>query len=131
EKLNAVGNVSENNKTYRITAQSNGRSYAQFNRNKTAVKISMTIDASQSDHFGFTFGACDNPSELYSIAFDLTSANRWGMPSLFMNREVSLGGTAGKTELNFTPLIIPVDKRFDVKIVIEKSICLVYVNKNV
>ncbi|RKO72425.1 DUF4975 domain-containing protein [Sphingobacterium puteale] len=131
EKLNAVGNVSENNKTYRITAQSNRRSYAQFNRNKTAVKISMTIDASQSDHFGFTFGACDNPSELYSIAFDLTSANRWGMPSLFMHRELSLVGTAGKTELNFTPLIIPADKRFDVKIVIEKSICVVYVNNNV
>ncbi len=131
EKLNTVGTVLESNKTYSITATSNGRSYAQFNRNKTAVKISMTIDAAQSDHFGFTFGACDNPSELYSIAFDLTSANRWGMPSLFMNQEVSLGGTAGKTELNFTPLIIPADKRFDVKIVIEKSICVVYVNNNV
>jgi len=53
------------------------------------------------------------------------------MPALFMNRETGLGGTAGKTELNFTPLIVPANKVFDVKIVIEKSICVVYVNNNV
>ncbi|MGE8243868.1 MAG: glycoside hydrolase domain-containing protein [Sphingobacterium sp.] len=131
EKLNAVGNVSENNKTYSITAQSGARSYARFNRNTASVKMSLTIDASQSDYFGFSFGACDDPSELYSIAFDLTSSNRWGMPALFMNRETGLGGIAGKTELNFTPLIVPANKVFDVKIVIEKSICVVYVNNNV
>lgn len=89
----------------------------------------MKIDASQSNRFGFSFGACGDMSEVYSVSFDLTSTNRWGMPSLFMYQENKQGST--KKELNFTPLIVPTNKVFDVKIVIENSICVVYVNNNV
>lgn len=89
----------------------------------------MKIEALQSDHFGFSFGACDDISEVYSISFDLTSTNRWGMPSLFMHQE-NKQGTA-KAELNFTPLIVPTNKVFDIKIVMENSICVVYVNNHV
>lgn len=48
------------------------------------------------------------------------------MPSLFMHNETS----SNRRELNFTPLIVPENKIFDVKIVIEKSIAVVYVNNN-
>lgn len=129
-KLTTLGNVSGDQGTYIIAAQPSARSYAMFNRNTTAVKLSMTIDASQSDHFGFSFGACDDPSELFSVAFDMTSSNRWGMPSLFLNKEM-LNGSGAKTELNFTPLIVPSNKIFNVKVVIEKSICVVYINNTV
>jgi beta-fructofuranosidase len=107
------------------------RSYALFNRNTTPVKIELTIDASQSSRFGFSFGACDDLSEVYSVSFDLTSSNRWSMPSLFLYKESSYSTGSYTNELNFTPLIVPEDKVFDIKIVIEKSICVVYVNDNV
>lgn len=126
DKIKSEGNVSGSNSAYTITVQSSGRSYALFNRNDGPVKISMRIDASESDHFGFSFGACDNLSEIYSISFDLTSNNRWSMPSLFMHNET----VSNKKELNFTPLIVPENKIFDIKIIIEKSICVVYVNNN-
>lgn len=126
-KITSEGNVSEDNGSYTISAQSSARSYALFNRNTVPVKITMTIDASQSNNFGFSFGACDDLSEVYSVSFDLTSDNRWGMPSLFMYHET----TSSKNELNFTPLILPANKMFDVKIIIEKSVCVIYVNDNV
>lgn len=126
-KIKSGGTVSGDNDSYTLTAQSSARSYALFNRNTVPVKVSMKIDASESDHFGFSFGACDDLSEVYSVSFDLTSTNRWGMPSLFMHNET----TSGKDELNFTPLVVPENKVFDIKILIEKSICVVYVNDNV
>lgn len=128
-KIQSEGSVSGNDGSYTITAQSSTRSYALFNRNLSPVKISLKIDASQSDHFGFSFGACGDMSEVYSISFDLTSSNRWEMPSLCMYQETMEAN--GKKELNFTPLIVPADKQFDVNIVIENSICVVYVNNNV
>lgn len=126
-KIASKGNVSGDNGSYTITAQSSERSHALFNRNTLPVKISMKIDASQSNHFGFAFGACGDLSELYTVSFDLTSGGRWGMPSLFMNHETGVN----KSELNFTPLVVPENKIFDVKIVVEKSICVVYVNGQV
>lgn len=130
--IKSSGDVTGENGNYTITAQSE-RSYALFNRNMNPVKISMTIDASESSSFGFSFGACDNLSELYSVAFDLTSTNRWSTPALFLNNEVKNQSTGilYKNEINFTPLIVPGNKIFNVKIIIEKSICVVYINNNV
>lgn len=128
-QVKSEGNIAGSGNSYTITAQSSARSYVLFNRNTLPVKISMKIDASQSNHFGFSFGSCNDMSEVYSVSFDLTSSNRWSMPSLFMHHETS--GGANKKELNFTPLIIPKNKIFDVKIIIEKSICTVYVNNQV
>src|SRR5690606_16180787 len=90
-QIAAEGTVSGDGNAYTIAAQTSGRSYALFNRNITPVKISMKIDASQSNRFGFSFGACGDMSEVYSVSFDLTSTNRWGMPSLFMYQENKQG----------------------------------------
>src|SRR5699024_6483957 len=79
--------------------------------------------------FGFSFGACEDMSEIYSVTFDLMAANHAQMPELFMYQENKYSTT--KNELNFTLLIIPTNKKFDIKIVIENSICVVYVNNQV
>lgn len=130
KKIKSQGNVTGDNASYTISEQS-GRSYALFNRNTTPVKISMKIDASQSSKFGFSFGACDDMSVVNSVLFDLTSANQWALPALFMYNEANYSTGSYTKELNFTPLIVPSDKIFNVKIIIEKSICVVYVNDNV
>lgn len=129
-KIKSKGTVSGSGSSYTITSQS-GRSYAMFNRNTVPVKISMTIDASQSSRFGFTFGAGGDMSEVYSVLFDPTSANRWSAPSLFLYKESTYATGSYTNELNFTPLIVPGNKIYSVKMIIEKSICVVYVNGNV
>jgi len=124
------GEVYDNDGSYVLSDQGS-RSYAVFNRNINPVKIELSIDASQSTNFGFFFGACDDLSEVYSIVFDLTSTNQWSIPALFFNKESSFSTGSYSNELNFTPLIVPENKIFNIKIIIEKSICVVYVNNNV
>ena len=102
-----------------------------FNRNTVPVKISMNIDASQSSKFGFSFGAGGDMSEVYSVTFDLTSANHWSSPSLFLYKETNYSTGSFSNEINFTPLIVPDNKIFQIKIIIENSICVLYVNDNV
>jgi beta-fructofuranosidase len=94
-----------------------------FNRNKQPIKITMTIDATQSKKFGIAFGACDNQADTYNLTFDLTAENQWNTSAVFMYHD--------QKELNFTPLIVPANKIFEVKIIIEKSICTMYINNNV
>src|SRR5690606_1705986 len=128
-QIKSEGKVSNDANTFTISTSSSNRSYVLFNRNREPVKISMKIDASQSERFGFSFGACDDLSEVYSVSLDLTSSNSWGMPSLFMYQENKQGST--EKELNFTPLIVQTNKVFDVNLVVENSICVVYVNNQV
>jgi len=129
-KLKSKGSVTGEKGSYTISSAI-GRSYALFNRNTTPVKISLKIDATQSTKFGFSFGAGGDMSEVYSVMFDLTSTNRWAIPALFLNKETNYSTGSYNKELNFTPLIIPENKLFNIKIIIEKSVCVVYVNDNV
>ncbi|MDR2085959.1 MAG: DUF4975 domain-containing protein [Dysgonamonadaceae bacterium] len=113
------GNVSGNGDNFTV---SNGKTV--FNRNISSVKIAMKIDASQATkNFGIAFGAYENQEEAYKLTFDLTSDNQYACPALFMYQR-------GK-EYNFTPLIVPQNKIFNVKIIVEKSLCVMYVNNNV
>ena len=93
--------------------------------------IIVIISITQSNKFGFPLGTDDNMSEIYSVAFDLTSTNRLLVPTLFLNKESNYVTGSYSMELNSTPLIVPDDKIFNVKIIIEKSICVLYVNDNV
>ena len=129
-KLKSKGDVTENDSTYLIKYQG-GRSYALFNRNTVPVKISMKIDASLSNKFGFTFGAGGDMSEVYSVELDATVNNRWSTPSIFLYKESNFSTGSYKTELNFTPLIIPNDNVYNIKMIIEKSVCVIYINDNV
>ena len=124
------GNVTGDKDSYTLTNQS-GRSFAMFNRNTVPIKITMKIDASQATKFGFSFGAGGNLSEIYSVLFDLTTTNRWATQALFLNKESTYATGSYTNELNFTPLIVPDDKLFNIKIIIEKSVCVLYINDNV
>ena len=95
-----------------------------FNRNIPNLKIEMRIDASQAEKgFGIAFGAYEEQQDSYKLTFDMSKNNAYGCPALFMYH-------AGK-EYNFTPLIVPNNKQFDVKIIIEKQLCVMYINNNV
>ncbi|MDR1526440.1 MAG: DUF4975 domain-containing protein [Dysgonamonadaceae bacterium] len=95
-----------------------------FNRNVSSAKIEMKIDASQATkNFGIAFAAYENQEDAYKLTFDLTGNNPYNCPALFMYQR-------GK-EYNFTPLVVPQNKIFDVKIIIEKSLCVMYINNNV
>lgn len=128
--LQTKGDFSGDTVNYALVANGT-RSYGMFNRNISPVKVEMNIDASNSSNFGFSFGAGGDMSEVYSVSFDLSSNNKWSLPSLFLIRERHYITGDYSTEMNFTPLIVPVDKQFHVKIIMEKSICIVYVNNNV
>jgi beta-fructofuranosidase len=116
--IKRAGTVSGSGDSFTL---SNGK--VVFNRNTSSVKIEMSIDASQaSKNFGIAFGAYEEQQDTYDIKFDLTADNRYGLSALFMYR--------GSKELNFTPLIVPQNRIFKVKIIIEKSLCAMYINGN-
>lgn len=95
-----------------------------FNRTISSVKIEMKIDATQATkNFGIAFAAYENQEDAYKLTFDLAGNNTYNCPALFMYQR-------GK-EYNFTPLVVPQNKIFDVKIIIEKSLCVMYINDNV
>lgn len=101
-----------------------GNSVVVFNRNASSLKIEMKIDASEAEKgFGIGFGAYENQEEAYKLTFDMTSNNQYKSPAIFMYQK--------DKELNFTPLIVSNNKQFDVKIIIEKQVCVMYVNDNV
>jgi beta-fructofuranosidase len=113
------GNVSGSGDSFTVT---NGKTV--FNRNISSVKIEMKIDASHANkNFGVAFGAYENQENAYRLTFDMMANNLYGCPALFMYQR-------GK-EYNFTPLIVPQSKIFDLKIIIEKSLCVMYINDNV
>ncbi|MDD3077661.1 MAG: glycoside hydrolase family 32 protein [Paludibacter sp.] len=117
--IKRTGNVSGSNGSFSL----NGGKVI-FNRNAASVKIEMTINASQvTKNFGIAFGAYENQQDTYDIKFDLTAENQYGLPTLFLFHD--------SKEHNFTPLIVPQNKIFNVKIIIEKSICAMYINNNV
>jgi beta-fructofuranosidase len=96
-----------------------------FSRSPVSCKIEMKIDASDNvtGGFGIAFGAYENQQDIYKISFDLTSNNEFGLPSLFMHQKNAM--------YNSTPLIVPANKQFDVKIIMEKQVCVMYINGNV
>jgi beta-fructofuranosidase len=95
-----------------------------FNRNASSTKIEMKIDPSQATkNFGIAFAAYENQEDACKLTFDLTGNNPYSCPAMFMYQR-------GK-EYNFTPLVVPADKIFDVKIIIEKSVVAMYINENV
>ena len=114
------GSVAKNNNTFTLS----GNSQVVFNRNTSSLKIEMKIDASEAEKgFGIGFGAYEDQEESYKLIFDMTSNNQYNCPALFMYQK--------NKELNFTPLIVSNNKQFDVKIIIEKQVCVMYVNGNV
>lgn len=98
------------------------QAYTVFDREKGAFKIKATIQAGTSDSFGFEFGAGGNRREVFAVTF---------LPN---EQQVQLNqriyGAVNST-LAATHLPVPADKRFEVTIVVENSVCVVYVNNEI
>lgn len=129
KSIESQGSVSENGGSYQLSSSGN-RSYIVFNRNPSEFKISMNIYAAQSTQFGISFGACDNQNDLYSLAFDLNNTH-WGLPCIFLYHDKYEAGKYKREERDFTPLMVPADKKFQLDIIAEKTICIIYINNQV
>ena len=92
-----------------------------FPRLTNAVRIEAGIQATGDDDvFGFLFGYCDDSTEVYSISFDLANERL----CMYQNNFT----TGAKVLQNSVYLPVPNDKDFHVEVVVEKSVCVVYVN---
>lgn len=95
-----------------------------FPRINNPCRIETKIIANEvNDRFGFVFGACDDKVNTYTVLFDLKGEK------LVMKQK---GSTDGTTPMqNSVHLPVPEDMCFSVKMVIEKSVCVLYVNNQV
>ena len=66
---------------------------------------------------GFEFGASGNRSEVYDLVFDMESRT--------LNLERILNGSSVSV---ITSIILPEGNEFDVDIIVENSICVIYIN---
>jgi beta-fructofuranosidase len=103
------------------------KSYSLFDRETTSFEIKTHINATSSTQFGFGFGACSTLNEVYSIVFDLTTS-QIRLEKAIKNASSSSVVTSTLTQL---PLVVPANKQFDVTIVSENSVCVVYINNEI
>ena len=90
-----------------------------FDRQKGTYKITATVNASTATRFGFEFGAGGARSEVHDLVFDLTGKT--------LKLDYIKDGNVLATRTS-TPLTIPENKQFKVVIVVENSVCVIYVN---
>ncbi len=127
--ITALKNVgsSNSNSNYALNANGVEKSYSQFDRETKAFKIKTQINATSSTQFGFGFGACGTLNEVYSVVFDLTQS-QIRLEKAIKN---SPSSSAVITTLTQLPLVVPPNKQFDVTIVSENSVCVVYINNEI
>jgi beta-fructofuranosidase len=103
------------------------KSYSLFDRETMSFKIKTQINATSSTQFGFGFGACSTLNEVYSIVFDLTNSQ------IRLDKEIKNSSTSSAvvSTLSQLPLVVPTNKKFDVTIVLENSVCVVYINNEI
>jgi beta-fructofuranosidase len=101
------------------------KSYSLFDRETKPFKIKTQINAVSSTEFGFGFGACSTLNELYSIVFDITKKQ------IRLEKSIKNGSSTVISTLTQLPLTVPANKQFDVTIVSENSVCVVYINDEI
>ena len=120
--LKSIGS-SVNNANYILNASGIDKSYALFDREVQTYKIKTKIAAGNSTQFGFGFGACGTQNEIYSVVFDL-SQNK-----IRLEKSIKNGSSSPVVStLNQLPLKVPANKEFEVTIISENSVCVVYIN---
>lgn len=120
QNLNMTSSVNTQIESNSFTLKASGeQAVSVFDRQEGTYKISSKVKASTSTSFGFEFGSCGNRREVYAVVFDLEQQQ------LRLERRVF--GEA-PLRIDHVKLNIPDNKEFDVTIMIENSICVVYVN---
>lgn len=113
-----VANTKIESDTYKLSADSE-LAYSMFCGQNGTYKIKAHIDALTSTSFGFEFGSSENRDEVYAVVFDLRQQH------IRMDRRVP-GNDPWR--IDQVRLNIPENKEFDVTIMVENSICVIYVN---
>jgi beta-fructofuranosidase len=124
EALNSTIGSGTTKKGDAYTLNVNGaeKAFSLFDRKTGAFKIKAHIKATSSTQFGFEFGACETRNEVFAIVFDLTKNQ------LRLDKVIKNGASLNLTQL---PLNIPANKEFDITIISENSVCVLYVNDEI
>lgn len=122
--LNIVGSVNKQagNASYALSGSADKLDYVMFDRlEKGVTKITTTIKPSTAKNFGFEFGSGGNRREVSTIAFDI------------QNKELKLNTVQGLTNSVSTQYSVPLMEatEYNVTIIIENAICVVYVNHQI
>lgn len=106
------------------TLKGNGveKAFSVFDRETGAFKIKTHIKAISSTQFGFEFGACGTRNEVFAIVFDLAKNQ------LRLDKVIKNASSLNVTQL---PLNVPANKEFDVTIISENSVCVIYINDEI
>lgn len=124
--LTPLKSVGSSNSNANYTLKSGvEKSYSLFDRETKPFKIKTQINAVSSTEFGFGFGACSALNELYSIVFDITKKQ------IRLEKSIKNGSSTVISTLTQLPLTVPANKQFDVTIVSENSVCVVYINDEI
>ncbi len=114
--------VVKNDVSCTLKANNSQKAFSVFDRENGAYKIKTQIKVASATQFGFEFGACGTRSEVFDVVFDLEKKQ------LRLDKVVKNMAPQILTQI---PLKVPVNKEFDVTIVSENSICVVYVNDEI
>jgi beta-fructofuranosidase len=127
--LNVTIAESLNNKFSSATAigtselNSSERQLKVFDRlPKGACKITTKIKAGTSVNFGLSFGACGNLREVYDLVFDLKNSQ--------LRMDKNIRGQSPITTAS-VKLPVPANKEFDITVITEGSIAVIYVNNEI
>jgi len=113
-------NAESNNGNYKLNAGA-GQAYATYGAQSGTYKIKANIKASASTRFGFEFESCSDRREIYSLVFDLEQEH------IRLDRKVT-----GEEPWRIEQVNLDVtNKDFDVTIIVENSICVVYINHQI
>ncbi|KIA87447.1 glycoside hydrolase family 32 protein [Flavobacterium sp. AED] len=124
EALNAKIGFGTTKQGDAYTLKGNGaeKAFSVFDRETGAFKIKTHIKAISSTQFGFEFGACDTRNEVFAIVFDLAKNQ------LRLDKVIKNASSLNVTQL---PLNVPANKEFDVTIISENSVCVIYINDEI
>lgn len=122
--LSSISNfgMTKQSENYVLKSDGTKKAFSLFDRRTGAFKIKSHIKALTSSQFGFEFGACGTRNEVFAIVFDLVK-NQVRLDKVIKN----------STPLNLTqlPLKVPMNKEFDITIVSENSVCVIYINDEI
>ncbi len=107
---------------YTLKANGTEKAFSVFDRETEAFKIKTRIKATSSTQFGFEFGACGTRNEVFAIVFDLAK-NQLRLDKVIKN--------APSLNLTQLPLNVPANKEFDITIISENSVCVIYINDEI
>ena len=108
--------------TYTLKANGTEKAFSVFDRETGAFKIKTHIKATSSTQFGFELGACGTRNEVFAIVFDLAK-NQLRLDKVIKN--------ASSLNLTQLPLNVPANKEFDITIISENSVCVIYINDEI